>query len=128
MSKRVASVQEIAYHRNGIGGNGFYAVRFTSDIEPDSEAEAKLCQILGQPAESGVIGANFIGIVFDEPGSCAVLCLDRLESHGVRFAGGNSWRGDQFEPELRAAIEAQNGSHSGGVRVGPFCVPTPPSG
>ncbi len=97
-------IQEIAYHRNGISGLGFYAIRFR--WQPD-DAEGK---------------ENFLATLFDESGACAVIGLDRIDSQGVKFAGGNSWRGDHFEGELRKAIE--NGELSGGVRVGPFCVPT----
>jgi hypothetical protein len=110
----VKSVQEVSYHRNGVCGNGFYAVRFTSDIEADDGN-------WGSPEAPARPGANFLAIVFDEPGSCAVICLDLIESVGVKFAGGNSWRGDQYEPELRKAIKTT--ASSGSVRVGPFAIP-----
>lgn len=116
--KHVKTVQEVAYHRNGIGGTGFYAVRFTADIEPQSEEDSK---IWNTPATAGQKDANWLAIVFDEPGSCAVVCLDLIPTCGVKFAGGNSWRGDRFEPELRDAIKST--PLSGGIRVGPFCLP-----
>jgi hypothetical protein len=37
MKKFVNQVQEVSWHRNGVGGIGFHAVRFTSDIDPCSE-------------------------------------------------------------------------------------------
>jgi len=40
-----------------------------------------------------------------ENGHCAILSTDRLETHGVAFANGNSWRGDHFEPRLRKLID-----------------------
>ncbi len=79
-------IQEIAYHRNGISGLGFHAIRFRWQPEGAKNKE------------------NFLGILFEEEGSCAVIGLDRIESQGVEFAKGNSWRGDYFEPELRKAI------------------------
>ena len=96
-------IQEISYHRNGICGEGFYAVRFlwTPEDEPQEE--------------------SFLAILFDGPGQCAVIGLDRIETVGVAFALGNSWRGDRFEEDLRRAIETER--HTGGVRVGPFCLP-----
>lgn len=98
-------IQEIAFHRNGVCGAGFYAVRFR-----------------WTPDDSGV-EESFLGIVFDGPGECAIIGLDRIASQGVEFAGGNSWRGDRFEDDLREAIK-QKWRGSGGTRVGPFCVPT----
>ncbi len=116
MAKLVKAVQEVAFHRNGVGGNGFYAVLFTSDIEAVTDTR------WGNPLSPGKPGARFLATVFDEPGSCAVICLDLIESVGVKFAGGNSWRGDQYEPELREAIRTTKSS--GSIRVGPFAVPT----
>jgi len=101
------SVQEVSWHRNGISGVGFYAVRFKAEVGLDAV---------------GKKDANWLGILFDTPGECAVICLDLLETCGVKFGGGNSWRGDAFETELREAIK--NMQSSGSVRVGPFGLPT----
>ncbi len=81
MNKRL-KVNEIAYHRNGIGGEGFYAVTFTCP-------------------ENG----DMVATVFDEPGCCAVLKLSELP---VVTFGINSWRGDHYEDELRGAIKNKN--------------------
>lgn len=89
-------VQEISYHRNGIGGEGFYAVRFLWCVDRGPE--------------------NFIATVFDGQGQCAVLSLDRVEEHGVAF-GRNSWRGDHVEGRLRKAID-----ESATNRCGPFSI------
>ena len=80
-------IQEIAYHRNGIAGEGFHAVRFRWDTGDGVE--------------------NFVGTVFDGSGQCAVLSLDRIAQAGVAF-GLTSWRGDAVEPELRRAIKKWN--------------------
>jgi hypothetical protein len=112
-------VSEVSYHRNGCNGTGFHAVLFTADIEMTTEEEAERWNI---PANPGERNAKFLGIVFDKPGSCAVICLDHIGKYGVRF-GQNSWRGDHYEPELRKAIRTMKSS--GSVRVGPFGFPTP---
>ena len=89
--KVVTKIQEIAYHRNGICGAPFHAIRFVGKVDGYDEPET----------------ANFLATLFDEPGHCAVICLDRLPEHGVAF-GPNSWRGDCFEPELREAVKEHN--------------------
>ena len=96
-------IQEVSFHRNGICGHGFCAVRFrwTPDNAKDEE--------------------SFLAFLFDEPGQCAVIGLDRIETMGVAFAQGNSWRGDHFEADLRKAVDEV--AHTGGIHVGPFCVP-----
>lgn len=78
----VKKVHQVARHRNGIGGEPFYAVLF-----------------------DGPSGDRLLGIVHDEPSYCSVIQAAPLSDSevGVEF-GGNSWRGDKFEPELRAAI------------------------
>ena len=77
-------VKSIAYHRNGVSGIGFHAVTFTM-------REA------GKPRD-------MLGIVFPERGAVAVLDTE-LVSKGCITFGDNSWRGDWFEADLRAAVE-----------------------
>jgi hypothetical protein len=139
MSKKLISkIVQVAYHRNGVGGAGFHAVIF--------ETENRSC-ICGAFASLGVNGlgvdvcihqrdeghppfaivtktARMVASVFDEPGHVAVYQIDKLSDPdvGVRF-GENSWRGDQYETELREAI-GRNES-DGSVRIGPFALPTP---
>ena len=81
-------LQEAAYHRNGTCGQGFWAVRFRY-APPDTKKEE-----------------SFIATIFDDFGGCAVLSLDRMDSHGVAFGRGNSWHGDAFGERLRAEIES----------------------
>lgn len=84
-TKMVARIHEIAFHRNGISGNGFYAVRFKATE-----------------------GYEMIATIFEEQGNISVLRADMLfgKEATVEFGGGNSWRGDQYEGELRAALDA----------------------
>lgn len=73
-------MQDIAYHRNGIGGTGFHVILFRWE------------------------NANMVAIVFQEPGHVAVLDSKETASGNIAFANGNSWRGDNFEPRLREWI------------------------
>jgi hypothetical protein len=73
----------IAHHRNGVGGAPFDVALFK---------------------ERGPCGSRKVGIVFDEPGHCAVLDVAMLAASDIAF-GSNSWRGDNYEPHLRQAID-----------------------
>lgn len=79
--------QEVTYHRNGIGGIGFHVVRFQW-YDPDIRDSR-----------------NMIATVFPDEGACAVLDVEQTAQGNVAFAMGNSWRGDNFEPAIRQAIE-----------------------
>lgn len=74
-------IHQVAYHRNGVSGNGFYAVEFTDTAN-----------------------GRMIASVFEERGNVAVFCVDKLKKYGIQF-GPNSWRGDYYEPALREAIK-----------------------
>jgi hypothetical protein len=76
----------IAHHRNGVGGAPFDVILFK---------------------EYGKGGSRKVGIVFDEPNYCAVLDIDLLAAGNIAF-GINSWRGDDYEPHLRKAIQQQD--------------------
>lgn len=78
-------IEQIEYHRNGIGGEGFHAVLFYH-----AEEAGKL--------------ERFLATVFEEPGCLSVICLDRIPKVGVKWIE-NSWRGDRFEQSLREAIK-----------------------
>lgn len=81
-------VKEVAYHRNGVAGEGFYVVRFS------------------YTDDDGVAHPNMVGIVFGGRGRVAILDADMAAAGNVAFAKGNSWRGDQFEDDLREAADA----------------------
>ena len=78
---RIHHILDISFHRNGICGAPFHVVLF-DDI--GDEASRK------------------VGIVFDEPNHVAVLDVAKLADGNIIF-GQNSWRGDNYEPELRSA-------------------------
>lgn len=77
-------VDEIAHHRNGVGGSSFYVVLFR---------DGRL---------------NLVASVFEERGSVCVFDRDLLGAGVIEF-GFNSFRGDVYEDELRAACAACEG-------------------
>ena len=83
--RMVRRVHAVEYHRNGCGGVGFYLVRFAGY----SRAARAMVAIVFVSSPDGVADPRC-------DGHCAVLNL----------AEGDKWRGDLYEPELRAAIAA----------------------
>jgi hypothetical protein len=79
-------VRAIDFHRNGVGGAPFHVAIFDEDkgVHPEDQGRK-------------------IGIVFEQPGQCAVLDIAKLAAGDIAF-GSNSWRGDEYEPHLRKAI------------------------
>ena len=74
------AVEVVAYHRNGVAGAPFHVALFR-------DAEGRK-----------------LATVFGEIGHIAVLDLDLTAGGEIRF-GFNSFRGDVYEPLLRAVIE-----------------------
>lgn len=101
MSKQSIKIISASYHRNGICGAGFYAIIFD-----DSK------------------NGRMVASIFDESGYCAVYNIEELAKGNIEFARGNSWRGDDFEHELRPALEEYLEAQ-GDNRVGPFSVVPP---
>lgn len=73
-------IERVAYHRNGICGNGFHAITFR--------------QLDNTP---------MMGVVFEEPGNIAVFNRELAGAGNLDFYT-NSWRGDEFEQALRQAV------------------------
>jgi hypothetical protein len=74
-----------AYHRNGICGEGFWAILFQ-----DADQE----------------GTMIASIFHGHEGHCAVYNVEELHKGNVGFGCGNSWRGDHYEDQLRALVDA----------------------
>jgi hypothetical protein len=74
---------DIALHRNGICGAPFHVVLF-ADQDPQ--------------------GSRKVAIVFEKDGHCAVLDIAKLHAGDIAF-GSNSFRGDNYEPNVRLAIK-----------------------
>lgn len=96
--KRKLTIKEASFHRNGIGGVGFYAILF------DDEEHGRM-----------------IASLFDKPGYCAVYSVDQLSIANVAFANGNSWRGDEYQHALRPLLNAYLKA-AGTNRIGPFAL------
>jgi hypothetical protein len=75
-------ILDTAHHRNCVAGVGFDVVLF---------------KVLRER------GAK-VGILFDDPGYCAVFDVTMLAAGDIAF-GSNSWRGDDYEPHLRRALK-----------------------
>ena len=84
MKKLISKIVKIEYHRNGVSGEGFHIVNFK--MRQDREYERVM-----------------IAIVFHTPHHIAVFDFDKLKEGNFDWLA-NSWRGDDFEPELREAI------------------------
>ena len=91
-------VKHVAYHRNGVGGHGFYVA------------------IVTDPTEDG---REFLITTFEGYGYCAVLTTEdiakgNLSMHGeigpdltyVPESGGAAWRGDVFQDRWQKTIIA----------------------
>jgi hypothetical protein len=91
--KRI-KIRSIDHHRNGVGGAPFHAAIFDEDKSALSEDRGRK-----------------VGIVFEQPGHCAVLDIAKLAAGDIAF-GSNSWRGAEYEPHLRRAIKRFNKSRS----------------
>lgn len=97
MRRLIRKIEQVAYHRNGISGQSFHVVTFRqfedSVLTPDEQPK-------------------MVAIVFEGRGHVAVFNRELLGRGVIDFGlvedGGNSWRGDQFEDELRAAIRADD--------------------
>lgn len=75
-------VEEVAYHRNGSGGAGFYVVAFRWDGRP------------------------MVGILFPDFPAHLVSVFNRdMLGQGIISNDRNAWRGDQFETALWDAVE-----------------------
>lgn len=73
---RTRTITAAAYHRNGVGGVGFYVALFND------------------PEGGKMLGIHFPtddGTIFT-----AVLNVDETAKGNIAFAGGNSWRGDKW--------------------------------
>jgi hypothetical protein len=103
-------VHAVEYHRNGIGGEPFYACHFT-DPDCDGQAVEFIATVFAPRVDVGD------DLAFGEPGwheaaqargfhnpFVAVLAVEQLPN--VRF-GENSWRGDNYADALYRAIEGR---------------------
>lgn len=72
-------IHDLAYHRNGVHGNGFAVVLFSDNTRGPAIASKK-----------------FMAVLFEEPGNAAILNCAKLSRSNIAF-GENSWRSEDFE-------------------------------
>lgn len=92
------TVTDAAHHRNGIGGLPFTVVKFTDSDMPEREFIAVLMDLTVDDEER-----IEKGLWINPP--TAVFDLGLLAEGDIDF-GSNSWRGDNYDTELRAQAEA----------------------
>lgn len=85
MKNTTTKIIDIDYHRNGVRGNGFHVVLF--DWKEESSPKRRM-----------------IATIFADSGNCAVYEVAQLNKGNIKF-GSNSWCGDEFEKDMRKAIE-----------------------
>lgn len=104
MSEQTFTVEAADYHRNGIGGQGFY-VAIVNDPDEDGD--------MGRMLVIDFTGAQDEG--HQEYGYTAVLNLDKAFDGNIYMfpskdkpgTGDNAWRGDRLGDKYRAAIKAE---------------------
>lgn len=86
------TVLAIDHHRNGVAGQGFYVMLFTT---PDVPNETMLA--ISFECEDPEL-KNY------HEGEIAILSVDKLAEKNIEFAKGNSFRYEFFEKEIKNAI------------------------
>lgn len=102
MYGEITEIEEIAYHRNGVGGVGFHVVNFRWREEGDPPTTThKMMGVVFEldPADKKLADE---GSFYNPP--TAVFNRDLLAMNDITF-GSNSFRGDTFDVALREAIE-----------------------
>ena len=88
----------IAYHRNGVTGAGFYAIAFTN--REGNRTHRMVATVFGADDDA------HYGRVAPCNGQVAVLDADLAAAGQVGRDDKNTWRGDNYEPQLRQWIAA----------------------
>ena len=83
-------IKELHYHRNGVGGLGFYV-----GIVEEQKRDMLVIRFPNADEKAGAV-------------LCAAFDLSLLDSRDIRF-GSNSFRGDHFADVMDKAIEERTG-------------------
>lgn len=94
MSRKVKLIQ-LAYHRNGIGGVGFYVAVVNENWDGD---KGKMLIVRFPPNQRKHYGDM-----------CAVFDIDKLQGDNPVGWDYNSWRGDRYVKLMDEFIIQQNG-------------------
>lgn len=93
------TIKEVAYHRNGVGGDPFHVVAF----KDRDDGEDKLAIVFGYTARTERELEPDVEYPDGSNLQVAVISLDRLPV--ISMLGGNAWRGDHYAPDLYRAID-----------------------
>jgi hypothetical protein len=79
------TIQNVAYHRNGVCGVPFTVILFT---------------------DNDIGGGTMVATISDaDDMACHVLNVDELTKGNIGFAQGNSWRGDRYANVLLPLVK-----------------------
>jgi hypothetical protein len=95
------TIQEVARHRNGVCGTGFYAVRFW-DKEEKRQFVATVFGYNPACYRDEDTPDQFDDDLYADP---HVAVLDADLAHATVEFGVNSWRGDRYADDLFLAID-----------------------
>jgi hypothetical protein len=103
MPGEITKIEEVAYHRNGVGGVGFHVVNFRwrEEDDPPTTTHNMMGVCFELEGESEKLAEE--GKFYNPP--TAVFNRDLLALDDISF-GSNSYRGDVFDKPLREAIKA----------------------
>ena len=99
-ARQSAIVESLAYHRNGVGGCGFYCA-----IVKDNGRDMLVVRFQGEYDNGENIDQRVGAIV------CAAFDTKLLALGNIAF-GANSWRGDHYAPVIDAAIKEREASYA----------------
>ena len=106
-TSNIREIEEVAHHRNGVGGYPFYVVAFTAE-DDNGQVAPFVATVFDHDEEMESRNAG----VFRNP-KVAVLRRDLLNDGVVTF-GINSYRGDRYATALYDAITAwEDGGRDG---------------
>lgn len=96
-ARLIEKVEQVDYHRNGVGGDGFWVVKFLQVADP-----------VDPDCSQSNIPQPMLAVVFDT-GDCSVAVFNRnlLKQDNIDFME-NSYRGDYFARELCQAINRRS--------------------
>lgn len=95
------TIHEVARHRNGVCGEGFYAIRFY-DLDQNREFVATIFGYVPAPHRDEDEPEYVSDPIYRDP---HVAVLDtNLIGQTIEF-GVNSWRGDRYADDLYRAID-----------------------
>ena len=86
------TILSAAYHRNGCGGMGFFAILF------DDAEHGRMIASLFERSESLDTEVLFGEVI------CSVFSVAELAAGNIAFGYGNSWRGDVYAEALRPLL------------------------